>query len=139
MSFYSIITFVFSICLVAIAFGDSVQNGTPELANSPVAETRAETNNIRDCINPSATKSIVYTKTVTEPRRFLSYARKTVTYPSEGIGSQAITCIVVTDRAGTGGYASITNGGIGSTYVEISLRSAWNRELNFNIQLYVDE
>ncbi|XP_018329829.1 uncharacterized protein LOC108740122 [Agrilus planipennis] len=103
-------------------------------------ETRAVSHNINDCTNAAANKTLIYSTVINERARFLGYTTKTVSFPSSSVNQDLITCIVVTDNDGdgTGGYPSISSGGLNSYSVEIELTSQWSRGLHFTVRIYTD-
>ncbi|PSN52608.1 hypothetical protein C0J52_19565 [Blattella germanica] len=78
---------------------------------------------------------LLYSKLVERAYKLLSRVTSNVSYANP---DATITCIEVLDNRtdGTGGTATITEGGLGYRNVTINLRSQLTRGLNFTINIY---
>jgi len=67
--------------------------------------------------------------------KFLQYVSATVPIH---VGDNIIGCVHALDKWGddTGGYASFVNGGIGYNFVEVQIKSRFNRGFWFVIEVY---
>lgn len=70
--------------------------------------------------------------------RFLSTTTAYLRYPAWGISNVTITYVVALDQyvGGTGGYASVVDGGVGQRHVAVSFRSQKSRGLKFIVEIY---
>ncbi|CAG9858248.1 unnamed protein product [Phyllotreta striolata] len=62
-----------------------------------------------------------------------------VRIPEEGLLENTISCVLVTDQGSSGSTPVITQGGVGSNYVEILIAADLISGLNYNIEVYVNE
>jgi hypothetical protein len=93
-----------------------------------------ETHNISDCQSKPGDR-LLTEKSIVRSYKFLGYASSVMFYSNP---DAVINCIEVKDQKkdGTGGFASITNGGVGSNNVTVHFESQFSRGFSFVVKIF---
>ncbi|KAJ8976927.1 hypothetical protein NQ317_005099 [Molorchus minor] len=100
----------------------------------------SDDHNIDTCDVTKAKKQLIGSN-VYEEGVFLTIIERVINYPENSISTDIITCIRVIDMdsSNQGGYPRVVNGGVGSTEVQLLLKSQIGQPLNFRIEIWADE
>lgn len=90
--------------------------------------------NFSDCQSKSGDR-VLTEKSIVRPYKFLGYTSSGMSYSNP---DAKINCIVVLDQKenDTGGYASITSGGVGYNNVTLHFESQFSRGFSFVVKIY---
>jgi hypothetical protein len=93
-----------------------------------------EKHNISDCQSKPGDR-LLTEKSIVRSYKLLGYTSSDMFYSNP---DAIINCIEVIDRRedGTGGYANITNGGVGSNNVTVHFESQFSRGFSFVVKIF---